>query len=67
MNEPLEELIKKIISKSRVDTLDHRVESFVDYKNKYMILKPSVKVTIELTEGKVIKADVTDYFEKSLK
>ena len=67
MNEPLEELIKKIISKSKVDTLDHRVESFVDYKNKYMILKPSVKVTIELTEGKVIKADITDYFEKSLK
>lgn len=67
MNEPLEELIKKIISKSRVDTLDTRVESFVDYKNKYMILKPSVKVTIELTDGKVIKADVTDYFEKALK
>lgn len=67
MKEPLEDLIKKIISKSKVDTLDHRVESFVDYKNKYMILKPSVKVTIELTEGKVIKADVTDYFEKSLK
>lgn len=67
MNEPLESLIKRAASKLKAGEIDPRVESFEDYKSKYMVLKPKVTVTIELTSGKIAKVDVTDYFEGEIK
>ena len=60
----LEELITTIVKNLDVEKLDKRVESYTDYKNPYVVLKPSVKVEVELTNGKIIKIDVTDYFEE---
>ena len=68
MKETLEELIKntiKTIDEGNVPT--DRIESFMDYKAKYVILRPSVKVEIALTGGKVVKMDVSDYFEGDIK
>lgn len=67
MQESLEELIKRIISSIEIDKLDKRIEDYTDYKSKYVVLKPAVKVTIELTSGKIVKLDVTDYFEGEVK
>jgi len=39
----------------------------MDYGTKYTILKPSVKVEIELSCGKVLKFDVTKHFKGVLK
>ena len=60
----LEELIKKIIKENK---MDERIVAFNDYKTKYAILHPSVTVNVELTEGKVYKIDVTDYFKGVVK
>jgi hypothetical protein len=67
MKENLEELISGIIKGVKTNELDGRVESFTDYKSKYVILKPSVKVEISLTDGKVVKIDVSDYFQEVIK
>ena len=67
MQEGLEALITKIIQNLDVEKLDSRVDTYTDFKNKYVILKPSVKVEVELTCGKVVKIDVTDYFEGVVK
>lgn len=54
----LEDIIKEVIETKKSD----RITTYIDYKKKYVILNPSVKVEIELPEGKVIKLDVTDLF-----
>lgn len=63
MQEGLEELIRRLVENLNIERLDKRVESYTDYKSKYVVLKPSVKVEIALTDGKVAKIDVSDYFE----
>lgn len=67
MQESLQELITRLIKDLDVERLDGRIERYVDYKSKYTVLKPSVKVEIELTEGKVVTIDVTDYFKGVVK
>lgn len=67
MQERLEDLLTKIIQNLDVDKLDTRIESYADYKNPYMILKPSVKVVVELTCGKTVTIDVSDYFKGVVK
>lgn len=67
MKEELQELIKRVIQNLDVEKLDKRITSFTDYKSRYVVLKPKVKVTIEMTEGKVIEMDVSDYFEGDVK
>ena len=67
MQERLEDLISRIIENLDVEKLDKRIDTYTDYKNKYMILKPSVKVQVELTCGKVITIDITDYFKGAVK
>ena len=64
---PLEELVKEAIRDLEEDKIGDRVESYMDYKSKYVVLKPSVKVEIALTGGKVVKMDVSDYFEGDIK
>ena len=59
----LRELIKEIIENLDVEKLDPRIDSYSDFKSKYVNLKPSVKVEVALTNGKIAKIDVTDYFE----
>lgn len=63
MQEELRELIVRIIENLDVEKLDKRVDSFVDFKSPYVVLKPSVKVEVELTNGRKCVIDVTDYFE----
>ncbi len=63
MREELEELIKRIVRDLESNRIDERIDSYDDYKTKYVVLKPRVKVKVELTSGKVAEIDVTDYFE----
>mgnify|MGYP007111737581 CR=1 FL=1 len=63
----LEELLKKEIEKIKKGKIDERIVSFVDYKNKYAILKPAVKVEVSLTKGVVATIDISDYFEEEVK
>ena len=67
MQETLEELITRLVKNLDSEKFDKRVESYYDYKSKYVVLKPSVKVEIALTEGKVVKIDVSDYFKEVVK
>lgn len=67
MQEGLEELITRVIRNLDVEKLDGRIETYVDYKSNYVVLKPTVKVEIELTCGKVLKIDVSDYFKGVIK
>lgn len=67
MQEDLEELIKRIIRELDENSLDDRIDNYTDYKSKYIILKPTVKVDVELTCGKVIKIDVSDYFKEVIR
>lgn len=62
----LEEIIKQSIKELANKKINDRVESFVDYKSQYAVLKPSVKVEISLSDGIVAKLNVTDLFEKEL-
>lgn len=62
----MKELITKIIQDLKEGKIDSRIEKFIDYKNKYTILRPTVKVEVELTDGKVAVVDVTDYFTEVL-
>ena len=67
MQEDLQGLITRLIQNLDVEKLDKRIESYTDYKARFVVLKPSVKVEIALTEGKVVTIDVTDYFEGVVK
>ena len=60
--ETLEELVTRVVQNLDVEKLDKRVETYVDFKSKYVVLKPSVKVNVELTDGRKFTIDVTDYF-----
>lgn len=64
MKEDLEDLIRELI---KAPELSERINKYIDYKAKYVILKPSVKVTVELTKGIVFTADISDYFEEDIK
>lgn len=66
MKESLESLIERIVEDVRNGMADGRILSYVDYKTKYAILKSKVSVEVELTEGKVVKFDVSDYFKELL-
>lgn len=63
----LQRVLTEIIQNVDVQKLNKRVIAYKDFKNKYVILKPSVEVKIELTEGKVVTVDVTDFFEGVVK
>ena len=65
--EDLQDLIARSIKNVEEGRLTSRVVSYADYKQKYIVPKPSVKVEIELTSGKVAKLDITDYFEGVIK
>lgn len=64
----LNNLIKNVIEDLKNGSVKNdRLVSFVDYKNKYAILKPAITIKIELTKGVVAKVDITDYFMEELK
>ena len=63
MQEELQGLIAKIIENLDASKLDERITSYTDFKSKYVVLRPSVKVDVELTDGKKFTIDITDYFE----
>lgn len=63
----LEEIVKKCIKNLLDGKVDDRVISFTDYKSKYAVLKPEVKVEISLTKGVVATIDVSDFFKEELK
>lgn len=63
----LEDVIKQIIKNLNEGKVDNRVTSFIDYKNKYAVLKPEVKVEISLTKGIVATIDVSDFFKEDVK
>lgn len=66
--EDLQKLITGIVRDLEDDNqMNERLTQFVDYKNKYVVLKPSVKVSVELTNGRTFTIDVTDYFEGVVK
>lgn len=66
MKESLESLIRRIVDDVRNGKTDGRVLSYVDYKTKYVVVKSKISVEVELTEGKVVKFDVSDYFKELL-
>lgn len=63
----LEELIKQEINNILEGKFDDRVLNYFDYKSKYAVLKPMVKVNIELTKGVTATIDISDYFKEELK
>lgn len=64
----LEDLIKQIIEDLKSNKVDNeRIDNFINYKNKYTVLRPTVTVKVELTDGKVASIDVSDYFEGVIK
>lgn len=63
----LEELIKQEINNILEGKFDNRVLNYFDYKSKYAVLKPMVKVNIELTKGVTATIDISDYFKEELK
>jgi len=63
----LEDVIKQIIKNLNEGKVDNRVTSFIDYKSKYAVLKPEVKVEISLTKGIVATIDVSDFFKEDVK
>lgn len=63
----LNDLIADSIKELNEGKVGGRVDSYVDYKSRFVVLKPSVKVEIALTGGKVVKIDISDYFEGVLK
>lgn len=67
MQEELQQLIARLIKDIDVEKLDKRVVSYTDYKQKYTVPKPTVVVEISLTNGKIIKVDISDYFEGVIK
>lgn len=67
MKEELGSLIGRIIEEASAGKLDSRVIEYTDYKTKYVVLKPRVTAEVELTNGKIMKIDITDYFEGGIK
>lgn len=65
--EDLQSLIKRVIIGVMNGELDDRIHYFVDYKSKYAVLKPDVSVKVELTDGKKIEFNITDYFKEVVK
>ena len=63
----LEQLIKKEIENVKNGIVDDRINTFVDYKSKYAVLRPEVKVEISLSKGVVATIDVSDYFREEIK
>lgn len=63
----LEELIKNLIEGLKEGKLSERMDTYIDYKNPYTVLKPSVKVEVELSKGVVAKFDISDFFKEALK
>lgn len=66
MKEELEQLVSRLIKNLDKERND-RLVSFTDYKSKYTVLKPYVKVEVALTDGKVATFDITDYFRGVIK
>lgn len=65
-NLKLEDLLNQQITNIKNGLVDKRVISYMDYKNKYAILKSKIVVKISLMEGIEANIDITDYFEKML-
>ena len=63
----LEELIKNIIEGLKNGQFDERMDTYINYKNPYTVIKPSVKVEIELSKGVVAKFDISDFFKEEIK
>lgn len=63
----LEELIKQEIKNLLDGKIDERILNFYDFKSPYAVLKPMVKVNIELTKGVTATVDISDYFKEELK
>ena len=63
----LEEVIKQTIKNLLDGKVDKRVKSYSDLESKYAVLKPSVKVQIELSKGIVATVDISDFFKEELK
>jgi len=63
----LQELLESIFKDVEQGKLSDRVFTFVDYKNKYVHLKPEVNVEVKFTDGKTATIDVTDYFKGVVK
>ena len=61
--EGLQELITKIVQDLDVSHLNKRVTDYKDFQSNYVILKPKVEVKVELTCGKLLIIDVSDYFK----
>ena len=66
MQEDLLELIKREIKNISDGKISTRVLNFNDFKSKYSVLKPMVKVEIELTKGVIATIDISDYFKEEL-
>lgn len=64
MFDELCEIIKNVLENG---TLDKKITMYADYNNKFMFLKPRVKVHVETSDGKEFKIDVTDYFKDIVK
>lgn len=62
----LEQLIKQQIKNLNNGVVDKRVNSYVDFKSKYAILKPTVTIEIALKNGIKATIDISDYFEKEI-
>lgn len=67
MQESLEQLITRVVKDLEQDKIDKRVDNYRDLKSKYVNLKPRVAVHVELTNGKSLEIDVTDYFKGVIK
>lgn len=65
-NLKLEQLVIQQIQNLKKGIVDKRITSYTDFKNKYVILKPSVTIEVELTDGIRATIDVTDYFRKEV-
>ena len=65
--EDLQKLISRIVQNIEDNEMDERIVGFTDAKNKYVNLRPVVKVNVELTNGRTLTIDVTDYFEGVVK
>lgn len=66
MEEDLQHLIVQLIENLDSER-NPRLTDFTDYKSKYVVLKPSVKVEVALTDGRVAKFDISDYFQGVIK
>ena len=63
--ERMREEIERIVAGIANGVIDPSVVEYRDYRAPHVVLKPSVRVTVELTEGKVITIDFTKIYGKS--